>query len=181
MPPHEWNVDFPHLMLRAKAASIPLLDSTVNALNKNQTFRGTDIGREFATYDHNRQTLYCITVSNKIQWLPMDKDAYFVADTQEVLRSFPAEVRRLFGYEIMRLQQGLRPIHYRPMTKAIGPGVTELKVKYRSEYRAFYTVNPGDAVYIINAFRKKAQKTPKAEIDLAKARLAELKKALRRK
>ncbi|MFK8050093.1 MAG: heterodisulfide reductase-related iron-sulfur binding cluster [Halioglobus sp.] len=63
VPPHEWNVDFPHLMLRAKAvkfkeegaklrdkvltstdtvfamASIPLVDVTVNAMNKNETFR----------------------------------------------------------------------------------------------------------------------------------------------
>lgn len=63
VPPHEWNVDFPHLMLRAKAnifkekgasfrdktltntnavgklASIPLVDVTVNALNNNQLFR----------------------------------------------------------------------------------------------------------------------------------------------
>ncbi|GAB5452118.1 MAG: heterodisulfide reductase-related iron-sulfur binding cluster [Halioglobus sp.] len=63
VPPHEWNVDFPHLMLRAKAvkfkregaplrdrlltstdrvfkaASIPLVDITVNAVNKSQTGR----------------------------------------------------------------------------------------------------------------------------------------------
>ena len=63
VPPHEWNVDFPHLMLRAKAvnyrehgarlrdraltstdtvfaaASIPLLDVTVNALNRKRGFR----------------------------------------------------------------------------------------------------------------------------------------------
>ncbi|MDH5737921.1 MAG: heterodisulfide reductase-related iron-sulfur binding cluster, partial [Gammaproteobacteria bacterium] len=63
VPPHEWNVDFPHLMLRAKAqrfkkegasvrdkiltatdtvgklASIPLVDVTVNAMNKNSLFR----------------------------------------------------------------------------------------------------------------------------------------------
>jgi Fe-S oxidoreductase len=63
VPPHEWNVDFPHLMLRAKAvnfkkhgasfrdrtltstdavaklATIPLVDVTVNALNKNGAFR----------------------------------------------------------------------------------------------------------------------------------------------
>ncbi len=63
VPPHEWNVDFPHLMLRAKAvkfkqqgaslrdkvltstdavaglSSIPLVDVTVNALNKNAGFR----------------------------------------------------------------------------------------------------------------------------------------------
>lgn len=75
VPPHEWNVDFPHLMLRAKAikfkeegarlrdrvltstdtvfglTSIPLVDITVNALNANATFRkvlesATDIHRE---------------------------------------------------------------------------------------------------------------------------------------
>ncbi len=63
VPPHEWNVDFPHLMLRAKAlnfkqqgasfrdrtltntdrvgklATIPLVDITVNALNRNGMFR----------------------------------------------------------------------------------------------------------------------------------------------
>lgn len=63
VPPHEWNIDFPHLMLRAKAvqfrekgaslrdrtltstdrvgrlATIPLVDITVNALNENATFR----------------------------------------------------------------------------------------------------------------------------------------------
>ena len=63
VPPHEWNVDFPHLMLRAKAqrhrqqgasmrdrlltstdavgklATIPLVDVTVNALNRSKLFR----------------------------------------------------------------------------------------------------------------------------------------------
>tara|TARA_R110000787_G_scaffold72116_5_gene160619 strand:+ start:3494 stop:4831 length:1338 start_codon:yes stop_codon:yes gene_type:complete len=63
VPPHEWNVDFPHLMLRAKAvrfkkqgasfrdrtltntdgvgklATIPVVDVLANALNKNKTFR----------------------------------------------------------------------------------------------------------------------------------------------
>ena len=63
VPPHEWNVDFPHLMLRAKAvkfehgdvslrdrvltatdivgriASIPVVAQTVNAVNANQPAR----------------------------------------------------------------------------------------------------------------------------------------------
>lgn len=63
VPPHEWNVDFPHLMLRAKAlgykqgrtkmrdklitstdrigklASIPILVNLVNAVNKNEHTR----------------------------------------------------------------------------------------------------------------------------------------------
>ncbi|MEJ2481039.1 MAG: heterodisulfide reductase-related iron-sulfur binding cluster, partial [Acidihalobacter sp.] len=62
-PPHEWNVDFPHLMLRGKAvkyregkvntrdrlitstdtvgrlAGIPVVSSVVNASNRNQAFR----------------------------------------------------------------------------------------------------------------------------------------------
>lgn len=62
-PPHEWNIDFPHLMLRAKAvrfkkegasmrdklltstdlvgslAGIPVVSQVVNSLNKNATFR----------------------------------------------------------------------------------------------------------------------------------------------
>ena len=65
VPPHEWNIDFPHLMLRAKAvrfqeqgasfrdriltstdrvgkmASLPGINVTVNTLNKNTTFRRT--------------------------------------------------------------------------------------------------------------------------------------------
>jgi glycerol-3-phosphate dehydrogenase subunit C len=63
VPPHEWNLDFPHLMLRAKAvrhkdkkpgfrdtmlsstdtvgklAGIPIVVNVVNALNKNSTVR----------------------------------------------------------------------------------------------------------------------------------------------
>ena len=63
-PPHEWNLDFPHLMLRAKAvkfrrgevsardkflsntdglgmfAGIPIVTQTVNAVNKASTTRG---------------------------------------------------------------------------------------------------------------------------------------------
>ena len=64
VPPHAWNVDFPHLMLRAKAikfrkgetsfrdkllsstdamgklSTIPVVVQTVNALNRNKAFRG---------------------------------------------------------------------------------------------------------------------------------------------
>ena len=64
VPPHEWNVDFPHLMLRAKAvsfkkgeskfrdnlitstdtigkvASTPIINSLVNGANKNGVLRG---------------------------------------------------------------------------------------------------------------------------------------------
>ncbi|MDP1932246.1 MAG: heterodisulfide reductase-related iron-sulfur binding cluster [Gammaproteobacteria bacterium] len=64
VPPHEWNVDFPHLMLRAKivnyengntklrdniitstdligkVATMPVINTWVNAANRNETLRG---------------------------------------------------------------------------------------------------------------------------------------------
>ena len=86
VPPHEWNVDFPHLMLRAKAvrfreegaslrdrvltstdavskaASIPLVDITVNALNRASAFRKAlekifGIHREAPLPEYHRRTL----------------------------------------------------------------------------------------------------------------------------
>ncbi|MDP4640744.1 MAG: heterodisulfide reductase-related iron-sulfur binding cluster [Pseudomonadales bacterium] len=86
VPPHEWNVDFPHLMLRAKAqrfknegasfrdrtltntdlvgklASIPLIDVTVNALNKNGLFRNAleatlGVHHEAPVPDYHAKTL----------------------------------------------------------------------------------------------------------------------------
>ncbi len=86
VPPHEWNVDFPHLMLRAKAqrfkaegapfrdrvltntdavsklATIPLVDITVNALNKSSGFRKVlestlGVHREAPVPEYHRNTL----------------------------------------------------------------------------------------------------------------------------
>lgn len=86
VPPHDWNVDFPHLMLRAKAihfkengaskrdtlltntdrigrlASIPIVDVTVNALNKNATFRNIlesklGVHREAPVPEYHHKTL----------------------------------------------------------------------------------------------------------------------------
>ncbi|HET6628396.1 MAG TPA: type II toxin-antitoxin system RelE/ParE family toxin [Woeseiaceae bacterium] len=37
-----------------------------------------------------------------------------------------------------------------------------------------YLARLADAVYVLHAFQKKTQRTPKADIDLAKTRLAQL-------
>ena len=87
VPPNEWNVDFPHLMLRAKAQSykatggkfrdnlltstdamgkalttIPLVDVTTNALNKSPLFRNAlestlGIHKEAPLPTYHRKTL----------------------------------------------------------------------------------------------------------------------------
>jgi phage-related protein len=53
--------------------------------------------------------------------------------------------------------------------------VLEVVENYRGDsYRAVYTVRLAGVVYVLNVFQKKSKsgiKTPKAEIDLVKARL----------
>ncbi len=94
VPPHEWNVDFPHLMLRAKAvgykqgraklrdkmitstdrigslASIPIVVNVVNAANKNEHTRALlesslGIAAEARLPEYNSKTLSKRTAGHK--------------------------------------------------------------------------------------------------------------------
>ncbi|HHT9951031.1 TPA: type II toxin-antitoxin system RelE/ParE family toxin [Legionella pneumophila] len=58
---------------------------------------------------------------------------------------------------------------------SIGKGVEEIRIWDESgTYRVIYTARLADAVYVLHAFQKKTQTTAKRDIDLAKARFAEL-------
>ncbi|OGT74553.1 MAG: Fe-S oxidoreductase [Gammaproteobacteria bacterium RIFCSPLOWO2_02_FULL_57_10] len=86
VPPHEWNVDFPHLMLRAKivnyengntkfrdriitstdligkVATLPVVNAAVNAANKNESLRGLldktmEIHKDARLPEYKRPTL----------------------------------------------------------------------------------------------------------------------------
>ena len=41
-------------------------------------------------------------------------------------------------------------------------------------FRIIYVASLGDAVYVLNAFEKKTQQTPKRQVDLARARLKQV-------
>ncbi len=57
----------------------------------------------------------------------------------------------------------------------IGPGVREIRVRDASgAFRVFYVAAIADAIYVLNAFQKKTQQTPKREIDIATARLKQI-------
>ena len=54
---------------------------------------------------------------------------------------------------------------------SIGLGVSEIRVREDSgAFRVIYVAKFAEALYVLHAFRKKAQKTPKAEIELARKR-----------
>jgi phage-related protein len=65
------------------------------------------------------------------------KDVWFWGNALEDLREFPKSARREAGYQIDRVQHGLDPDDWRPMT-TIGPGVREIRI--RDEASAFRVI-----------------------------------------
>ena len=56
----------------------------------------------------------------------------------------------------------------------VGAGVFEIRIHTETEHRVFYVTRFEEAVYVLHAFEKKTQKTPRRDLELASARLAVL-------
>jgi phage-related protein len=98
----------------------------------------------------------------------------FLGDSLSRIREFPVAACKEAGTELRRVQFGFDPTDWKPMPD-IGVGVREIRIADASGiFRVMYVTNIGDAVYVLHAFQKKTQETPKRDIDLAKARLKEL-------
>jgi len=60
---------------------------------------------------------------------------------------------------------------------SIGPGVEEIRVWVESgTYRVVYIARLPEAVYVLHAFAKKTQQTNQSDLNLAKERLAHLRR-----
>jgi phage-related protein len=57
---------------------------------------------------------------------------------------------------------------------AVGAGTIEVRIHTGAEHRVFVVTKLGDAIYVLHAFEKKAQKTPRRDIELARKRYREL-------
>ena len=66
--------------------------------------------------------------------------------------------------------------------KGFGPGVMEIAVRYRTDaWRVVYVTEVAGRLWVVHAFRKKSKtgiRTPKAEIDVIRGRLARLRREL---
>lgn len=99
------------------------------------------------------------------------KKAVFLGNSLRSIKSFPETAISRIGYEIHRLQCGDSPTNYRPV-KEVGAGVFEIRTDVaNSWFRAFYVVKFKQAVFILHAFEKKQNKTPKKDIEIARASL----------
>ena len=106
------------------------------------------------------------------------KELEFPGDSLPRSRAFPEGPRREAGFQLDRLQRGDDPDDWKPM-KTIGPGVREIRIRDETgAFRVIYIASLADAIYVLHAFQKKPRATPKRDLDLAAARLRELRKGL---
>jgi phage-related protein len=63
----------------------------------------------------------------------------------------------------------MEPSDWKPMP-SVGPGVCEVRIHGDGEHRIIYVARFRHALYVLNAFRKKTQKTSKGDIGTARAR-----------
>jgi phage-related protein len=98
------------------------------------------------------------------------KPLKFIGSSQDDLREMPATVRHALGVELMTVQFGGESSDFKPM-KDVGAGAYEIRYRdTNGAFRVIYVAIFDHAVYVLHAFQKKTQKTPKADIDLAAKR-----------
>lgn len=102
-----------------------------------------------------------------------DKPLIWLGSSRSDLRAFPEDARRVAGFQLRRIQQGLEPNDWKPMT-TVGPGVQEIRIHTGLEHRVFYVAKFKEGVYVLHAFEKRTRKTPKRETDLARDRFRAL-------
>jgi putative addiction module killer protein len=109
-----------------------------------------------------------------------DKLIRWLGSSLDDLRAFPEQARRIAGYQLSRVQQGLMPDDWKSM-KAVGSGVLEIRIHTGAEHRVFYVEKYDDAIYVLHAFEKRTRQTRSSDIALAGQRLAELLELRRQK
>ncbi len=101
----------------------------------------------------------------------------WIGSSKKDLKVFPPAVKRNIGKALFAAQKGETDPSAKPLTGFGGRQVLEISERYRTDaYRAVYTVQFADTIYVLHAFKKKARKgisTPKKDIDLIGRRLKE--------
>lgn len=108
-----------------------------------------------------------------------DKALVWLGSTRADIRRFPAAARRVAGFQPGRVQKGLDPNDWKPMS-SVGAGVREIRLHIEGEHRVFYVATFAEAVYILHAFEKKTQKTTARDLQIGRERFRAL-AAMRRK
>jgi phage-related protein len=102
------------------------------------------------------------------------KAIIFVGEALEELKTFPESARKEAGVQLYRVQLGMNPADWKPMT-TIGTGVREIRIRdSRGAFRVIYVVRRQDVIYVLHCFQKKSQKTDRRDLSVAIQRLKEI-------
>jgi phage-related protein len=102
------------------------------------------------------------------------KRIVWLGDSYKVLQGFPKAIRQDAGHALRDVQLGDLPSDFKPM-RSIGPGVEEIRLWDKSgTYRVLYVAKFAEAVYVLHAFQKKTEQTSPRDINLSRARFAQL-------
>jgi len=99
----------------------------------------------------------------------MKKNIFVDKNAEKELREFSEEVQLAFEahFKILELEGKLDF----PQAKKITRDLFEIRVKLQGEYRGFYVYIGKLDIVVLHFFRKKTQKTPIKDLELAQRRL----------
>ena len=104
-----------------------------------------------------------------------EKPLEWIASSHKDLMALPTDVRRFFGYALSLAQAGDQHEAAKVLKGFGGAGVLEVvEDDAGGTYRAVYTVNFEEAVFVLHCFQKKSKRgiaTPKEDMDIICARL----------
>lgn len=101
-----------------------------------------------------------------------EKEVYIYSNAKDEIREFEKTIRREF-YGLFKQLGAFGKLSYPEARKLIGHDLFEIRVREDGAYRSIYSYERSRIV-ILSAFRKKAQKTPKREIEKALKRRSKL-------
>lgn len=103
-------------------------------------------------------------------------DIVVLPQCRKEIEEFPLKVREELLDTMSDLKEGvLLSMPVSRKMEGMGPGVFELRFKDRTGiFRVIYFIKKDDAIYLIHGFQKKANKTPRRNIDVALQRIKRL-------
>ena len=101
------------------------------------------------------------------------KPIRWLGTTRDDIREQRRAIRNEFVLQLFRVQMGLMPNNYKPMS-TVGPSAYEIRVQDADGIaRLMYVAKFHDTICVLHVFTKKSQKTTKTDIDIAKKRYRE--------
>ena len=104
---------------------------------------------------------------------PPTKPVAWLGSSLFDLRRAPADVQDIAGAQLALVEHGEMPRDWKPMP-SVGTGVFEIRIQARTAHRILLTVKFHEAIYILHVFENRSRKTPRKDLEIARARLGGL-------